>query len=96
MPGADVLGAIRRYSSRICYVHFRNVRGKAPNYRETFLDEGDADMLDALRAYRDSGYEGVLIPDHTPHTACAAPWHAGMAFALGYIRSGMNMLAKEK
>jgi mannonate dehydratase len=53
-------------------------------------------MLDALRAYRDGGYQGVLIPDHTPHTTCAAPWHAGMAFALGYIRSAMNMLAKER
>jgi mannonate dehydratase len=95
MPGSDVLGAIRTYSNRICYVHFRNVRGKAPNYREVFIDEGDVDMLDALRAYRDSGFEGVLIPDHTPHTTCDAPWHAGMAFAVGYMRSAMNMLAKE-
>jgi mannonate dehydratase len=95
MRDADVLGAIRQYSHRIGYVHFRNVRGKVPNYVETFLDEGDVDMLDALRVYRDSGYEGVLIPDHTPSTACAAPWHAGMAFALGYMRSAMNMLAKE-
>ncbi len=98
MPGADVYTAIRQYAptGRIHYVHFRNVRGKAPNYREVFLDEGDADMLDALRVYRDCGYDGVMIPDHTPSTACAAPWHAGMAFALGYMRSALNMLAKER
>lgn len=97
MPGAtDVLAVVRKYAAtgRICYVHFRNVRGKAPNYREVFLDEGDVDMIEALRAYRDSGYQGVLIPDHTPHTSCAAPWHAGMAFALGYMRAAMNMLEK--
>ena len=98
MPGADVLEAIRKYAptGRICYVHFRNVKGKAPNYREVFLDEGDADMLEALRIYRDSGYEGVFMPDHTPHTTCDAPWHAGMAYALGYIRSAMTMLARER
>jgi mannonate dehydratase len=96
MPGVDVYSAIRRYAStgRIGYVHFRNVRGKAPNYREVFLDEGDVDMIEALRIYRECGYDGVFIPDHTPHTACAAPWHAGMAFALGYMRSAMNMLEK--
>ena len=97
MPDVDVYAAIRRYAAtgRIHYVHFRNVRGKAPNYREVFLDEGDVDMVEALRAYRDSGFTGVLIPDHTPHTACAAPWHAGMAFALGYMRAAIKMLEKE-
>ena len=83
MQGADVYDAIRRYAPHIGYVHFRNVRGKVPNYREVFIDEGDVDMLEALRAYRESGYDGVVIPDHTPSTACDAPWHAGMAFALG-------------
>jgi mannonate dehydratase len=29
----------------------------------------------------------VLIPDHAPQMACGAPWHAGMAFALGYMRA---------
>ena len=53
-------------------------------------------MLDALRIYYEAGFDGVMIPDHTPHTTCDAPWHAGMAFALGYIRSGINMLKKER
>jgi mannonate dehydratase len=96
MPNADVYAAIGKYAAtgRICYVHFRNVRGKAPNYREVFLDEGDADMIDALRIYRASGYSGLFIPDHTPHTACAAPWHAGMGYALGYMRAAMTMLER--
>jgi mannonate dehydratase len=89
MPGADVYEAIDRYSRQgsICYVHFRNVRGKVPDYDEVFLDEGDVDMVRAMRIYHANGFDGVLIPDHTPHTACAAPWHAGMAFALGYMRA---------
>jgi mannonate dehydratase len=94
MPGADVYDAIRRYASegKIGYVHFRNVRGKAPNYREVFLDEGDVDMIRALKVYQEAGYDGVFIPDHTPRTSCAAPWHAGMAYALGYMRAAMTML----
>lgn len=95
MPGADVYDAVRRYASegKICYVHFRNVRGKAPNYREVFIDEGDVDMIAAFRIYKECGYDGVLIPDHTPRVTCAAPWHAGMAYALGYMRAAMTMLS---
>jgi mannonate dehydratase len=96
MPDVDPIDAIRRYAptGKICYVHFRNVVGKAPNYREVFIDEGDADMIEALRAYRAGGFDGVMIPDHTPSTTCDAPWHAGMAFALGYMRAAMNTLDK--
>lgn len=94
MQGANVYDAIRQYASqgKIAYVHFRNVVGKAPNYKEVFLDEGDVDMLECLKIYAECGYPGVLIPDHTPHTACAAPWHAGMAWALGYMKSAMTLL----
>ena len=35
-------------------------------------------------------FEGVVIPDHAPQVSCAAPWHAGMACALGYLRAGMQ------
>lgn len=89
MQGGDVYEAIRRYTSQgnICYVHFRNVRGKVPNYDEVFLDEGDVDMMKAMQIYHENGFDGVLIPDHTPSVTCDAPWHAGMAFALGYMRA---------
>jgi len=97
MPGSDVYDAIHRYvtEDKICYVHFRNVKGKAPNYREVFLDEGDTDMIRTLRIYKDCGYQGVLIPDHTPNTSCKDPWHAGMAYAMGYMKAGLDMLERE-
>ena len=90
----DVYEAIERYASqdRIAYVHFRNVKGKVPNYHEVFVDEGDVDMIRALRIYHKHGYDGVLIPDHTPQVECAAPWHAGMAYALGYMRAAITMI----
>ena len=50
MPDVDIYDAIARFASqdRIGYVHFRNVVGRAPNYHEVFLDEGDVDMFKAL------------------------------------------------
>ncbi|HYE59328.1 MAG TPA: mannonate dehydratase [Rhodothermales bacterium] len=90
----DVFDAIRHYGRqrKIAYVHFRNVKGKVPFYQEVFVDEGDLDMPRALRALRDVGFDGVLIPDHTPEMRCAAPWHAGMAYALGYMRAAIRLV----
>jgi mannonate dehydratase len=90
----DVYWAVDHYSKQdaIGYVHFRNVRGKIPRYEEVFIDEGDVDMIEALRIYHRNGYDGVLIPDHTPHMTCAASWHAGMAYALGYMRAAIRMI----
>ena len=28
----------------------------------------------------------LSIPDHTPRTVCDATWHAGLAYAPGYMR----------
>ena len=53
----------------------------------TFSLNEAAYMAEIVRILRDEGYEGVLIPDHTPEMSCNAPWHAGKAFALGYMRA---------
>ena len=92
--GMTLQDAITEYAAQdiIGYVHFRNVRGVVPEYHEVFLDEGDVDMAQCLRLYRDAGYAGLLIPDHTPQMACAAPWHAGMAYALGWMRAHLQVL----
>jgi mannonate dehydratase len=89
MPGGEIYDHVRRFArrDRIGYIHFRNVRGKVPNYVETFVDDGDIDMAEIVRILRDENYKGVLIPDHTPGMTCGASWHAGMAFALGYMRA---------
>ena len=94
MTEGDLYEAVDQYSrsGRIGYVHFRNVAGKVPTYRETFIDDGEVDMLRVLSILKRNGFDGVLIPDHTPQMACAAPWHAGMAFALGYMRAAMQSL----
>jgi mannonate dehydratase len=91
-----VLESIAQYGKqgKIAYVHFRNVRGKVPLYQEVFVDEGDLDMLSAIQALGDVGYEGMIIPDHTPEMSCDAPWHAGMAYALGYMKAALQMVER--
>jgi mannonate dehydratase len=94
MKNGDVYQLLDQYSrkDKIGYIHFRNVKGKVPHYREVFIDEGDIDMVKALKILKRNNYNGVLIPDHTPEMSCAAPWHAGMAFALGFMRGAINAL----
>lgn len=97
MTEGDVYETVEQYSrqNKLAYVHFRNVTGKVPYYRETFIDDGDVDMIRVLRILKRNGFGGVLIPDHTPQMSCAAPWHAGMAFALGYMRAALQLIAQE-
>jgi mannonate dehydratase len=97
MPDCDLYETVEKYTAqkKVAYVHFRNVRGKAPNYYEVFIDEGDTDMVRVLRILHKNNYQGVLIPDHTPGMSCAAPWHAGMAYALGYMRAAMRLIEQE-
>lgn len=91
MPAVDVYDVVETFSRQgaISYVHCRNVRGKVPHYTEVFIDEGDVDIFRVLRILRDNGFDGAVIPDHTPQMTCGAPWHAGMAHALGYLRAAM-------
>jgi mannonate dehydratase len=96
MTEGNLYDAVEQYSrqGKLAYVHFRNITGKVPHYRETFIDEGDIDMLRVLRILRKNNFDGVLIPDHTPQMTCDAPWHAGMAYALGYMRAALQALER--
>lgn len=94
MPGENIYDTVDQISrsGRIGYIHFRNVRGTVPNYEEVFVDEGDTDMLRILDILYRNGYDGVLIPDHTPLMSCEAPWHAGMAFAMGWMKAAIHLI----
>ncbi|TVQ35918.1 MAG: D-mannonate dehydratase [Spirochaetaceae bacterium] len=89
MADGDIYRTIERHvgAGQVAYIHLRNVVGTVPRYHEVFLDEGDLDVVRVIRLLDQLGYDGVVIPDHTPLMECAAPWHAGMAFAMGYIRA---------
>ena len=90
MAGVNVLDEIRHFgrAGKIFLVHFRAVRGRVPRYTEVFIDEGDVDMLEALRTYRAVGYDGPFVSDHTPQVEGDTPWgHRGRTFSQGYMRA---------
>ena len=68
-PGEQIFDVIRYFGTRskIFNVHFRNIAGGFLNFRETFIDDGDVDMLKAMRVYKEVGYDGMMMPDHVPH-----------------------------
>jgi mannonate dehydratase len=97
--GTDtVIDAIRRFAGqgKIFYVHFRNIIGQFPKFDEVFLDEGDVDPHEAMVAYHEAGFEGVMTPDHCPIIEGETDYrHRGMAFSLGYMRSLMQVVEKQ-
>jgi len=97
--GVDIPATIRRLGSHIRYVHFRDVAGTPESFVETFHDDGPTDMAEAMRAYREIGFDGPLRPDHVPVYVGeeGEPGYTmlGRLFAYGYIRGLMHATARD-
>jgi mannonate dehydratase len=96
-PGEQIFDVIRYFGTRgkIFNVHFRNISGGFLNFRETFIDDGDVDMLKAMRVYKEVGYDGMMMPDHVPSIEGDSGNAQGFAFALGYIKALIAAVAAE-
>ncbi|HZY85802.1 MAG TPA: mannonate dehydratase, partial [Gemmataceae bacterium] len=96
-PGRELYDVIRYFGSRgkIFNVHFRNIRGGFLNFQETFIDDGDVDMIRAMRVYKEVGYDGMIMPDHVPHIADDAGGAQAFAFAFGYIQALVQVVNNE-
>jgi len=88
-PGKELFDVIRYFGTRkkIFNVHFRNIRGGYLKFEETYPDEGDVDMLQAIRVYKEVGYDGMLMPDHVAFSPTDEGGKMSFAFAFGYIRA---------
>ncbi|MCS7024898.1 MAG: mannonate dehydratase [Bryobacteraceae bacterium] len=88
-PGREIFDIIRYFGNKkkIFNVHFRNIRGKRNDFQEVYPDEGDVDFVEAIKVYRDIGYEYMLMPDHVPHHPDDPHGDQAFAFAYGYIRA---------
>jgi mannonate dehydratase len=94
--GVDIPEAIHRLGASIHYVHFRDVRGSREAFVETFHDNGPTDMVAAVKAYREVGFQGPIRPDHVPQMVGedqGEPGYTmlGRLFAYGYIRALLQM-----
>ncbi len=88
-PGKEILDVIRYFGSRkkIFNVHFRNIKGRFLNFQETYIDNGDVDMLKAMRVYKEAGYDGMMMPDHVPKIAADPKGYQAFAYTFGYIKA---------
>jgi D-mannonate dehydratase (EC 4.2.1.8) len=90
--GVDIPAAIRRFGKKINFIHFRDIEGNKDNFVETWHDNGQTDMLEAMQAYTDAVDETVVMrPDHVPTMAgednSNPGYHMkGRLFAIGYMR----------
>lgn len=100
--GEDPVAAIRRLGAggHIAYVHFRDVQGTVPSFRECFLGEGNVDPAAAMRALRDVGFDGFIIDDHVPlldeDPEIGEGWaYHGHAHGTGYLQGLLASVASE-
>lgn len=89
--GEDIPATIRKLGKKIFFVHFRDVKGVATNFSETFHDDGQTDMFEAIRAYKEVGFDGPVRIDHVPTMAGennGEPGYGeiGRLFAIGYLK----------
>ena len=88
-PGQEIYDVIRYFGSRkkIFNVHFRNIRGGFLRFQETFIDDGDVDMLQAMRVYKEVGFDGMMMPDHVPAITGDTRGAQAFAYTSGYIKA---------
>lgn len=96
-PDKEIHDVIRWFGSRkkIFNVHFRNIEGRIGDFRETYPDNGDVNMIEALRTYREVGFDGMIMPDHVPRVAGDPGGRKGFSFCFGYIQALIQMLKME-
>lgn len=96
-PGEEIFDVIRYFGTRkkIFNVHFRNIRGSFLKFQETFIDDGDVDMLKAMRVYKEVGYDGMMMPDHVPAIAEDPRRFQAFAYTFAYIKALIAAVAAE-
>ena len=88
--GEGVQDAIRWFGSRgkIFYVHFRDVRGAANDFTECLLGDGNCNPVETIRALKEVGFNGFLIPDHVPQMEGDDDYcDRGRAWTVGYMKA---------
>jgi mannonate dehydratase len=96
-PGEEIFDVIRYFGERrkIFNVHFRNIHGHFLNFQETFPDNGDVNMVKAMRIYKEVGYDGMIMPDHAPRIEGDTDQKQAFAFEYGYIRALLQAVENE-
>jgi mannonate dehydratase len=94
----DTLGT----EGAIFYVHFRDVQGTVPAFRECFLGEGNFNPARVIRRLDSAGFDGFIIDDHVPamigdrdtwmDISPEAYCSRGRSHAIGYLQGVLDGL----
>jgi mannonate dehydratase len=84
--GKDPEGVIRYFApqKKIYQVHFRNVDGSIPHFRETYPDNGVYNMYRIMKALRDTNCNTFMLLDHAQIMVGGA--YSYLAYDLAYMR----------
>ena len=97
MSPAECLQGLRYFGERgkIVYVHFRDVLGSVPKFREGFIGEGNLDMFAVMKMVWEMGFSGYMIDDHVPQMSNDGGWNSrSRAFANGQMTAMLEVLQK--
>jgi mannonate dehydratase len=96
-PDEEIFDVIRYFGEKgkIFNVHFRNIHGHFLDFQETFPDNGDVNMVRAMRIYKQIGYDGMIMPDHAPQIDGDTGQKQAFAFEYGYIRALLQAIENE-
>lgn len=99
--GGDIPALIRHFGKqkKIFFAHFRDIRGTAENFVETFHDDGQTDMFECMKCYKEIGFEDCMRPDHVPAMAGEENMNPGYSilgnlFAIGYMKGLIEAVEK--
>ncbi len=88
--GENVPNLIREWRDRIVFYHFRDIRGCAESFTETFHDNGEHDMRAVIATLKEIGYTGPVRTDHAPSMGGEGKANGykilGHLFAIGYLK----------
>ncbi len=96
-PGAEMGDILRWFGTRdkLFNIHFRNIKGGKLSFMETFPEEGDVDMVEAIRVLAEVGYKYMVMPDHVPQLDADADRAVAFSFCFGYIRALLQVVGAE-
>jgi len=96
-PGEDVYDVIRYFGERkkIFNIHYRNIKGGLRKFAEVFPDEGDVNMIKALRTLKEVDYPYMIMPDHVPGISGPEASRVAFAYTFGYIHAALQAVNEE-
>lgn len=83
LAGDDMRQVLSQFQGRIHFAHLRDQIGTYRQFTEVFPGQGEAGIPELVRRLRDSGYSGLLCPEHL---GASKPGQDLLADAVAYAK----------